>query len=386
MDKVVIGMIGGGLAARFHAENFRRTYGVDIVLKTVAAKNQPDELEVFAKKYGIKTWTYDYHKLLQDPEINLIDIITPPNTHAQMIIDSLNAGKHVITEKPLTGYFGEKTDGKTMCEAVDAEVAKIEAAAKSSGKHFMYAENWIYSPGVQKSAELLRTQKSKLLYMHAEESHSGSHAYHAANWKYNGGGSLIRQGCHPISALLYLKAVEAEARGEVIGVKSVTCDVGFVAKCLTEEQKPHIESRPVDVEDVADLIITFTDGTKAHVVSADMLLGGMKNRVDLYLNNAVHSFRMNPNDTFMAYHAESQGLDEVFFAEKLGVKSGWQYLSVSEDIMRGYAGEFQDFVECVAHDRKPLAGLKLAADTIRVIYDGYRAAQEGRRVAHSIQG
>ena len=380
MNKVVVGMIGGGFAANFHAENFRRVYGAEVVLKSVAAKNPPEELEAFAKKFGFTTWTDDYQELLKDPEINVIDIITPPNTHAQMIIDALNAGKHVIAEKPLTGYFNQKTDGKTMYDAVCAEVIKIEAAAKASGKHMMYAENWVYAPGVQKSAELLRNQKGKILYMHAEESHSGSHAYHAANWKYNGGGSLIRQGCHPISALLYLKSVEAEARGETIDIKSVMCDVGFAAECLPEEERQHIESRPVDVEDIADIIITFTDGTKAHVVSSDMLLGGMKNCVDLYLNNAVHSFKMNPNDAFMSYHAEDKGLNDIFFTEKLGVKTGWQYLSVSDEIIRGYAAEFQDFIECVAHDRKPMAGLKLAADTIKVIYAGYRSAQEGRRI------
>jgi len=244
----------------------------------------------------------------------------------------------------------------------------------------MYAENWVYAPGVQKSVELLHAQKGKLLYMHAEESHSGSHAYHAANWKYNGGGSLIRQGCHPISTLLYLKSVEAKVRGEKIGIKSVVCDVGFVAECLPEEERKYIESRPVDVEDVADLIITFTDGTKAHVVSADMLLGGMKNYVDLYLNNGVHRFKMNTSDEFMAYHPEANGLEDVFFTEKLGVKSGWQYIATSEDITRGYTGEFQDFAECVAFSREPLSGLQLAADTARVIYAGYRAAMEGRRI------
>jgi len=380
MEKVVIGMIGGGFAASFHAENLRRTYGVEVILKSVATKDPPDKLEAFAKKHGFQTWTDDYHDLLRDPEINVIDIITPPNTHAQMIIDALNAGKHVITEKPLTGYFGEKTDGKTMYEAVEAEIAKIEAAAKQTDKHLMYAENWVYAPGVQKSVELLHAQKGKLLYMHAEESHSGSHAYHAANWKYNGGGSLIRQGCHPISTVLYLKSVEAKVRGEQIGLKSVTCDVGFVAECLSEEERKHIESRPVDVEDVADLIITFTDGTKAHIVSADMLLGGMKNYVDLYLNNGVHRFKMNTSDEFMAYHPDAGGLEDVFFTEKLGVKSGWNYIATTEDVTRGYTGEFQDFMECVAFGRAPLSGLQLAADTARVIYAGYRAAMEGRRI------
>ena len=379
MGKVVIGMIGTGFAGRFHVHNYLRTYNAEVVFKAVAGSNLA-KTESFAKEFGFKTWVDNYQKLLEDPEINVIDIVTPPHLHAPMIIDALNAGKHVITEKPLTGYFKEKTDGKAMYEAVEAEIAKIEVAEKNSGKYVMYAENWVYAPGVQKSVELLNRQKGKLLYMHAEESHSGSHAHHAANWKYNGGGALIRQGCHPVSALLYLKSAEAAVRGEQIGLKSVTCDVGFVTACLSDAEKTHIDARPVDVEDIADLLITFTDNTKAHIVSADMLLGGMKNCIDLYLNNAVHRFKMNPNDTFMAYHPEANVLDDVFFTEKLGVKSGWQYLAVSDDVVRGYVDEFQDFVECVALNRKPVSGLKLAGDTLRVIYAGYRSALEGRRI------
>jgi len=378
MEKVVIGMIGSGFASSFHVKNLKKVYGVEIVLKTVASLD--DNVSDFAKKSGFGSFTKDYNDILNDPEINVVDVVTPPSLHADIIIAALNAGKHVITEKPLTGYFGDKTDGKTMYEATDVEIKRIEEAEKNSGKYVLYAENWVYSPGVQKSAELLRAQKGKILYMHAEESHNGSHAFHAANWKFNGGGSLTRQGCHPISAVLYLKMLEAELRGETIGIKSVTCDVGFAAECLKDDEKAHIDSRPVDVEDIADIIITFTDGTKAHVVSADMLLGGMKNCVDVYLNNGVHRFKMNPNDAFTAYHPVAEGLEDVYFQEKLGVKSGWQYVALEDDIMRGYLGEFQDFMECVAFGRPPLAGLKLAADTTRVIYAGYRSALEGRKI------
>ena len=377
MKKIVVGMIGSGFAASFHVANFKRVYGVEVVLKTIASKDE--NISTLAKEYGFANYTEDYNDILNDPEITVVDITTPPSLHSEMIIAALNAKKHVITEKPLTGYFGEKTDGKAMYDIAQSEIVKIEAAEKASGKYLMYAENWVYSPGVKKSVELLHAQKGKILYIHAEESHNGSHAFHAANWKFNGGGSLMRQGCHPISTVLYLKAVEAQIRGEAIGIKSVTCDVGFSTECLAEHEKSHIDARPVDVEDIADLIITFTDGTKAHVVSADMLIGGMKNCVDIYLNNGVHRFKMNPNDAFMAYHPEDAGLENVEFAEKLGVKTGWQYLSVEDNVMRGYLGEFQDFAECVADNRPPIAGLKLAADTLRVIYAGYQAAQEGKR-------
>ena len=135
----------------------------------------------------------------------------------------MQAGKHVICEKPFAGYFGRGGDKKPigkhvpkslMYERVMEEMEKTCAAIKATGRLFMYAEDWIYAPAVTKTVEVLNATKDKILFMKAEESHSGSHAAHAAQWAMTGGGSLIRMGCHPLSAVLYLKQVEAKARGE----------------------------------------------------------------------------------------------------------------------------------------------------------------------------
>src|SRR5262249_59319654 len=93
------------------------------------------------------------------------------------------------------------------------EMDKTCAAIKSSGRLFMYAEDWVYAPAVAKTVEILKATKDKILFMKAEESHSGSHAAHAAQWSTTGGGSLIRMGGHPLSTALYLKRVWAQGRG-----------------------------------------------------------------------------------------------------------------------------------------------------------------------------
>src|ERR1700719_5082428 len=118
-----------------------------------------------------------------------------------------------------------------------AEMDETCAAVNASGRLFMYAEDWIYAPAVTKTAEILKATRDKILFMKGEESHSGSHAAHAAQWAMAGGGSLIRMGCHPLAAVLYLKQVEAKARGESISVASVTCDVGNVAACLRPDER-----------------------------------------------------------------------------------------------------------------------------------------------------
>src|SRR4029079_10899864 len=192
-----------------------------------------------------------FDELIADRELDVIDICTPPNLHAAMIVAAMPAGKHQICEKPFAGYFGRDGDkapiGKfvpkaQMYQRVLEEMEKTRAAIEATGKLFMYAEDWIYAPAVTKTAEMIRATKDKILFMKGEESHSGSHAPHAAQWAMTGGGSLIRMGCHPLSAVLYLKQVEAKARGETINVASVTCDVGNVAACLPAHERGVITS------------------------------------------------------------------------------------------------------------------------------------------------
>src|ERR1700743_3525893 len=218
MARIRVGLVGCGFVAELHMYAYRRVYGVDVEVAAVAARG--DHVVDFAQKHGIAKSYRSFDEVIADRSIDVVDICTPPNLHASMIVASMRAGKHVICEKPFAGYFGREGDaapiGKhvaksLMYERVCAEMEATCAAIKATGKLFMYAEDWIYAPAIAKTAEMLHATKDKILFMKGEESHSGSHAAHAAQWAMTGGGSLIRMGCHPLSAVLYLKQVQARA-------------------------------------------------------------------------------------------------------------------------------------------------------------------------------
>ena len=254
------------------------------------------------------------------------------------------------------------------------------AAVQASGRLFLYAEDWIYAPAVAKTAEILAATGDKILFMKADESHSGSHAAHAAQWAMTGGGSLIRMGCHPLSTVLYLKQVEARARGERIAVVSVTADVGSVAKNLTREERRFIQADPVDVEDWAMLTLTFSDATKSTIFAGDMILGGVRNLVETYTGGGALFANITPNTHMTSYLTDEQKLEGVYITEKVDRKTGWQFVCLEEEWTRGYLQEIQDFMECVALGREPRAGLDLARETTRLVYAGYWSAEEGRRI------
>ena len=194
-------------------------------------------------------------------------------------------------------------------------VWRIWTGVRSSGKQFMYAENFVYAPAIQKAAEIIAAKKSRILYMKGEESLKGSSSAVAGEWAKTGGGTFIRTGTHPLSAILWLKQQEALASGREIRVQSVLADMACVTPGLTAYEHRHIAAKPYDVEDTSTCVISFTDGTRAVVIACDTLLGGSKNYVELYCNDAALSCTLTLNNLMSSYLLDEDGLtlkgDEV---------------------------------------------------------------------------
>ena len=383
---VTIGTVGAGYAARLHGNGYARVSGVNVRLKTICDLNL-ELANAIKEQFGYEQAIADFDAMLADPEIDVIDIVTPPFLHCSMAIKALKAGKHVICEKPLTGYFGKPgeenvgfTKKSLMYEQVLKEMDELKAVVKTSDKKFMYAENFVYATPVQKAAELIRAKKSKVLFMKGEESLKGSSSPVAGKWNKTGGGILVRTGTHPLTGMLWLKQQEAAARGETITVKSVSADVGVTTACLTEHEHRHICARPEDVEDYAAVTVTFSDGTKCLTIASDTVLGGSKNYIEVFSNDSALVCNITPTDILNTYFLDEDGLEDVYLAEMLPAKLGWNKAFVSDEVIRGYMGELQDFMEAVAYDREPASGFDIAYETTKIMYAAYLSAEEGRRV------
>lgn len=385
--EIVIGMAGAGRATELHMEALKKVSGIPLRFKTILAR-RPEQLEPAKQLYGFEELTYDYEDLIRDPEIDVIDICTPPYVHEEMIINAMRAGKHVICEKPLTGYFGDTSHryvGKEvskvdMYEQLLKSLERLQNVLETSSGRFMYAENFVYAPAIMKAAEILHAKKSKILYMKGEESLKGSSSPVAGEWSKTGGGTFLRTGSHPLSAVLWLKQQEALARGVEIEVESVLGDMTTVTPTLTEYEHRHIAARPIDVEDCGTAIITFTDGTKAVVIATDVCLGGSKNYVELYCNDANLNCTLTLNDAMETYFLDEEGLQDVYLSEMLPSKMGWNKPFIADEVLRGYTNQMQDFMEAIYFNRNPKSDFKLAYDTIKVTYAAYKSAELGKRV------
>lgn len=387
-EKICLGVAGAGRATELHMNALKRFSGIPIKLKRIIS-TRLDVVEKAKELYGFEEFSDSFESLIEDDEINVIDICTPPYVHEEMIIKALRAGKHVICEKPLTGYFGAENDsqpiGKNVAKTFmyDELIKKIDhlrEVVEQSGKKFMYAENFVYAPAINKAAEIIAKKGSRILFMKGEESLKGSSSRVAGQWDKTGGGTFLRTGIHPLSAVLWLKQIEAKARQVEIKVESVLADMGCITDSLTEYEHRHIAARPYDVEDCGTVIINFSDKTRAVIMATDTLLGGSKNYVQLYCNDTAINCNLTMSDLMSTYFLDEEHLDDVYISEMLPSKTGWNNPFLADEVIRGYVDEMQDFMEAVYYDKEPKSGFDLAYDTIKIVYAAYKSAEEERRV------
>jgi predicted dehydrogenase len=382
MKPLGIGIVGARFAADLHAVNYRGLRGHRVELAAVCSRTKA-EAETFAQRHGIPRVFTDYRALVECPDVEVVDVCATTDVHHEIAIAAARAGRHVIVEKPLTGYFGEATDPpETMLETALANADAVLEAVARAGVTLCYGEDFVYAPPVAKVRRLMEVSGGAVLELRAEESHSGSHAAYAKRWRTAGGGSLLRMGSHPVGVVLQLKHHEGQVRrGRAIRPVSVLADTARLTQ-LPEvaARKQFLRAAPEDVEDWAVAIITFEDGTKATVHSNDVTLGGVRNVVTAYLTNGVLHANITPNTSVMAYAPEAAVWGDEYISEKVETKAGWQFPAPEEDWMRGYPQELEDFVDAIRERREPLSGAALARDVVEVIYAGYLSAARGRRV------
>jgi predicted dehydrogenase len=398
MKPLGIGLAGARYGARLHLANYAALSSGLVELRGICSKSG-DSAASLAGKGNIPFVTDDYEALLARKDVDVIDICVPPALHHEFAIRAAMAGKHIIMEKPLTGYFGAAGDAEPiglrvprarMREGALRNAHAVRDAVARHGVGFCYAENWVYAPPIVKMRKLIAATKGSILELRAEENHSGSNSASAREWKSMGGGALLRMGVHSVGACLHLKQWEGQVRrGKAIRPVSVLADTANLVnseafeRARTAGANGWITANPVDVENWANVVIRFEDGTCATIVVSDVGLGGLNTRVTAYMTDGVIKANMTSNDAIETYAPEASIFKDEYFTEKLETKSGWNHPSCDEDWFRGLSQEIEDFVGALREGRQPRAGIDLAVQCVDVIYAAYLSAEEGRRVTLS---
>lgn len=387
-----IAIIGSGFAARFHLASYRKVYGESFTIAAICSRNS-DAAGQLAREHGIARWETDWQAILADPQIDVVDLCVPNQLHVPMIVAAARAGKHIICEKPLGGFFGPSDDvddwsadgfsRETMLDAVAEQVCELREVVGRSGVTFCYGENWVHAPPVAKVDRLMAASQSAILRIEGEESHSGSHAAYSRRWRTAGGGSLLRLGAHPIGAALWLKQQEGRRRdGEPIRPARVNATVARLTdnSAFRAQSPHHVVNDWADVEDFGTATITFSDGSIAQLTSTDTRMGGIRNFITAHGSRAQATANINPNTMCQAYTPDGAYFADEYLVEKTETKEGWSFPAPDEDAVTGYPEELRNFIGAIAGKHAPASDLMLACDTLLLVYASYLSAQQERSV------
>src|SRR5690625_4054788 len=140
MSKLKVGVIGCGSIAKFrHLPEYAANKDVEIVAVCDIVKERAEDA---AETYDAKAYT-DYKELIADDAIDVISVCLPNNLHAPVSIDSLNAGKHVLCEKPMAT---SREEAEQMIEA-----------AEKNGKKLMIAHNQRFVSSHEKAKAMIES-------------------------------------------------------------------------------------------------------------------------------------------------------------------------------------------------------------------------------------
>ncbi len=138
MEKIRVGFIGCGRISDLHALGYKNHPDAEIAAVSDLDTNAAAER---AKEWGADTIYDDYRKMLDDPEIDAVEILTPQKLHEKMVVEASSAEKHILIQKPMTIDLGSAD--------------RMIHAAKEGGKIYKVIENYIFYPPILFAKQLI---------------------------------------------------------------------------------------------------------------------------------------------------------------------------------------------------------------------------------------
>ncbi|REK59583.1 MAG: dehydrogenase [Geobacillus sp.] len=252
--QVRIGMVGYKFMGKAHSHAFRDIpffFDTDAVpvLQAVAGRDE-QQVKQAAEKLGWASYETDWRCLIERDDIDVIDIVTPNHTHAEIAIAAAKAGKHVICEKPLA-------------LTLEQSLEMLEAVNKAGVVH-MVCHNYRFAPAVQFAKQLIDQGKlGKIYHIRATFLQDwlmdpGFPLIWRLKKEISGSGTLGDIGTHIIDLARFLVGEFSE----VIGMMET-----FIKKRPLGDMDIHLKGRgesgkwgEVDVDDAVAFLARFENG------------------------------------------------------------------------------------------------------------------------------
>lgn len=333
--KLRVGVIGAGIAAR-HMVGY--DWNKDLFEVPVLCSLDADRGEALCQQYGIGTYTQNVEELLARDDLDIIDVATPPDSHFEFSKRAIEAGKHVICEKPLFGSIAD----------VD-EMSRIVAA---SGKKLMPIFQYRYGGGLQKLKRLIEMGLTGKPFMTTIETHWWrGPAYYEVPWRGKWatelGGGLLGHAIHAHDMLNYIHGACSE----------------IFAYGATLVNK-------IEVEDTMALAVKMQNGSLA---TLSMTLGSRKeiSRLRFCFHDLVAESILEPYTVGRDPWVFTAGTPE----HQKRVDDALADYVPTED---GYTRQFQLFHQAIMEDKDPPVTLQDARNSLELVTAAYHSQRTGQ--------
>jgi predicted dehydrogenase len=268
--KVRIGIVGAGnIARRYHMRGYLTSGKAEIAAVTDAI---PEVAATAAEQYGIPKVYDSYESLLADGDIDAISVCVPNRFHAPITIAAVEAGKHVLLEKPV---------------AMNLEEAyAMREAARKHNAIVMVEYPLRFDSGYRKAKQLIdEGHLGQIVLVKGTWCHGGPEMYTAGKWFFSkemaGGGSLIDLAVHKLDIIRWLA-------GEIVDV------TGYCATL----------TKSIEVEDNGVMALRFASGALG-LVDASWSVRSVQVRTEIYGTKGRLVIQDSPVTSIEAYFADA---------------------------------------------------------------------------------
>jgi predicted dehydrogenase len=300
MNKLGMGLVGPGFIAGHHIDAVRRLGYVDVVAIAGSSQRSAEEK---ARSYNIDRAYGDFNDLIRDPDIQVVHNTTPNHLHLAVSMAALEAGKHVISDKPLAM---NSEQARTLRDAaIAAQVAHVVT--------FNYRGN----PLVQQARTMIaKGEAGPLTFVHGQYLQDWMTDPNVYSWRSDpakGGTSsaLGDIGSHWCDLAEHVSGLRIESvLADLTTVVPVRYSAGSSAEAFSRETEVERVAIEVQAEDLASVLLRFEGGVKG-IFSAGQVLPGHKNDLQLEVNGRKCSLKWKQeqqNELWIGRHHQINGL------------------------------------------------------------------------------
>ncbi|CAA9552153.1 MAG: GH109 [uncultured Thermomicrobiales bacterium] len=365
MAEIRVGIIGVGWPGQRHIEGYQKHPDARIVAISDVNAAAAEQVKTQYNVDGARIFN-DYRELLSGDHVDAVSICTPNFLHVPMAIDALDAGKHVLLEKPLAHTLQEG-------ERLAAKVAEHPAQA------FMIAFNNRYRPDSVVLKQRIEAGELGNIYYAKTGWLRGAAEFFLRGWftqrNRSGGGPLIDLGVHMLDLSLWF-----------MGNPRPVSVSGSVYHEFNDFMRESTGS-DVDVEDLATAFIKLDNGATivldvswlSHIEQSNLVYaqlfgtqGGA--RISRGLGNeAGGQEQMTINTTTGKGPARATLVQHPEFQTMQAQQQGFM-------LYESFRAEIADFVDSIEAGRQPGATITHGLDVLRVLDAIYRSAETGKEI------